>query len=67
MSKRTLYHMHGCRYITIGRNEKSRCSQCSGNGFDRKQDECRYCNGHGWLWGSNGYCFKPYTLESVYN
>lgn len=63
---RTLYHAHGCRYVTIGRNDKSPCAQCRGNGT-RNDETCTQCNGHGWLWDKDGYAFKPYTLEPVYN
>jgi DnaJ-class molecular chaperone len=65
---RTLYHAHGCKYIEVRRSDKSDCAQCQGSGVSRKYyDTCSQCNGHGWLWDVDGYAFKPYTLEPVYN
>ena len=63
---RALYHAYGCQHITVRRQDKSDCAQCRGTGA-RNDAPCLQCNGHGWLWDVNGYAFKPYTLEPVYN
>lgn len=67
---RHLYHAHGCRFVDISRDDKRECGQCAGTGTARRFDDasCSQCNGHGWLWDNgDGYAFKPFTLQPVYN